>query len=49
MQLFKKILFIYLIEKERKQGEQQAEGEGEGDSLLSREPNAGLDPRTLGS
>jgi len=24
-------------------------GEGEADSPLSREPNAGLDPRTLGS
>ena len=24
-------------------------GDGEADSLLSRDPNAGLDPRTLGS
>jgi len=31
-------------ESEREQG-----GEGEADSLLSREPNAGLDPRTLRS
>ena len=27
----------------------EAEGEGEADSLLSREPGAGLDTRTLGS
>jgi len=26
-----------------------AEGEEEADSLLSKEPDAGLDPRTLGS
>ena len=26
-----------------------AEGEGEAGSLLSKEPNEGLDPRTLGS
>ena len=26
-----------------------AEREGEADSLLSREPDVGLDPRTLGS
>ena len=26
-----------------------SEGEGEADALLSREPNAGLDPRTLRS
>ena len=49
-----KILFIYLFVRERervlcpyKQGEQQAEGEA--DSLLSKEPDAGLNPRTLGS
>ena len=33
----KKIVFIYLTEREHKQGEQQAEGEGEGGSLLSRD------------
>ena len=44
-----------MIEREReressyKQGEKQAEGEGEADSLLRREPDVGLDPRTLGS
>ena len=57
---FKKIdLFIYLFiylteregerEREHKQGKQQAEGEREAGSLLSREPDMGLDPRTLGS
>jgi len=35
-------------EREHKQGE-EAEGEGEADSPLSREPDAGLDPRILGS
>jgi len=34
-------------EREHKQGEQQAAGEA--GSLLSKEPNVGLDPRTLGS
>ena len=46
---FLKILFSYLTEKEHKQGEQKAEREGEADSLLSREPDAGLHPRVLGS
>ena len=43
---FLKILFIYLSEREsaHKQGEQQAGGEGEAVSLLSKEPNVGLDP-----
>ena len=36
-------------EGENKQGEWQAEGEGRAGSPLSREPNAGLDPRILGS
>ena len=46
---------FYLLKRERerenKQGEWQAEGEGEGDtdSPLSREPHAGLDPRSLRS
>ena len=48
---FKKILSIYLTERERAQaaGEQQAEREKEAGSLLSREPDARLDPRTQGS
>ena len=42
----KNILFIYLREKEHKCGE-GAEGEGEADSPWGREPDAGLNPRTL--
>jgi len=49
---FLEILFIYLREREtgteHEQGK-EVEGEGEAHSLLSREPDAGLDPRTLGS
>ena len=41
--------FIYLRETEHAQAEEGAEGEGEADSPLSREPDAGLYPRTLGS
>ena len=47
--------FIYLFDRERererahKQAERQAKGEGEEGSPLSREPDVGLDPRTLGS
>ena len=47
------MLFIYFSERERvkerehKQGEWQKEGEA--GSPLSKEPDAGLDPRTLGS
>ena len=44
---FFKTLFIYL--RESIQAVEMAEGEGEAGSLLSREPDAGLDPRTLGS
>jgi len=36
-------------ETEHNQGERQAEGEGEAGSSLSKESNAGLDPRTQGS
>jgi len=35
--------------REHKQGEGQRETPGEADSPLSREPNVGLNPRTLGS
>ena len=47
----KKILFIYLTERERKhkQGELRAEKEGKADSSLSKEPAVGLNDRTLGS
>jgi len=38
-----------LPEREHKQGERQAEQtEGEAGSLLSKEPDVGLSPRTLG-
>ena len=37
--------FMYLFESEREK-ELGAEGEGEAGSLLSKEPSAGLDPRT---
>ena len=40
----KNSVFIYLREHQLR-----AEGEGEVGSLLSREPDMGLDPRTLGS
>ena len=45
------ILFINLTERKRehRQEEWQAEGAGEAGSPLSREPDAGLDPRTPGS
>jgi len=35
--------------RENAQAGREAEEEGEADSPLSREPNAGLDPRTPGS
>ena len=51
---FKKKDFIYLFEGERERGREKAhkwgggaEGEREADFPLSREPNSGLDPRTL--
>lgn len=43
---FFKILFIYLRDSVSKRA---GEGEGEADSPLSREPDMGLNPRTLGS
>ena len=48
---FFKILFIYLAERatERAQAGGAAERKGEADDLLSREPDVGLDSRTLGS
>ena len=44
-----KILFICLTERDHKLAERQAEREEEAGSPLSREPDAGLDPRTLRS
>ena len=40
---------FYLFERKRVSERALAEGEGEAFSRLSREPDAGLDPRTLGS
>ena len=44
-------MYVFVRERERaQQGERQVEeAEGEAGSLLSREPYARLDPRTLGS
>ena len=39
---------FYLFERDRG-NTRRGEAEGEADSLLSREPKVGLDPRTLGS
>ena len=41
--------FFLKKERERAQAGGAAEGGGEADFLLSREPSASLDPRTLGS
>jgi len=38
-----------LKEREKAEAGGTADGEGEADSLLSKEPDAGLDPRALGS
>ena len=47
--IFLKTLF-YLGERVREQKQRRrVKGDGEADYLLSREPNAGLDPRVLGS
>ena len=45
----KKIIYLFMWQRDHKQGEWQAEVEGEADSLLNRKPDAGLNPRTLGS
>ena len=51
LELFFLRFFIYLFvrESEHRQTERQAEAEGEAGSLLSKEPDVGLDPRTPGS
>ena len=47
---FLKILFIYLREREgRRVQTSRGEADGEADSVLGREPDVGLDPRTLRS
>jgi len=40
---------LYLVEREREHARAGGGAEGEADSPLSRKPNVGLDPRTLGS
>jgi len=46
----KSFILLYFREQERESRSRGgAEREGEADSSLSREPNVGLDPRTLGS
>ena len=49
--MFLKILFVYLRERVSKTEREQVERgeEEEADSLWSRGPATGLDPRTLGS
>jgi len=47
-ELFVTRLLLTLFEREHTSGG-GAEREGEADSLLSREPDTGLEPRTLGS
>ena len=49
LKFLKKILFICLFERERESMKGGAEEEGETDSLWSREPDMGLDPRILSS
>ena len=50
---FVKILFIYLMERERQPAREGTQarrvGEEETGSQQSREPNVGLNPRDLGS
>ena len=52
---FKGFIYVFKTEREkvreqvRVQAEGAAEEETEADSLLSREPNAGINPRTLSS
>ena len=52
MNSFKKKDFFYLFQRERQRVRAQAGGgaarKGEADFPLSREPDAGLHPRTLG-
>ena len=55
LSFFFKIIFIYLTQKEKESEHTQGGaadrgrgGEGEAGSPQSKEPNVGLDPRTLG-
>ena len=52
LSFFFKILFIYLTERQRERKRERTAGdtgEGEAGSALSREPDAGLDPKIPGS
>ena len=40
---------MYLTDRDHKLAERQAEREGKAGFPLSREPDVGLDPRTMGS
>jgi len=46
---FFKKRFCFFIEREHARAQGAGAAEGEANSSLSREPNVGLDPRTLGS
>ena len=47
--LFKDFIHLFQRESEHEPGGGEAEGEGGADSQLSREPDVGLNPRSLGS
>ena len=51
--IFKDFIYLFICEREseseHRQTEWKAESEGEAGSLQSKEPDVGLDPRTLGS
>ena len=47
--LFLRTLFMYLRDMKEKDHKQEGGGDGEADSPLRRDPDVGLDPRTLGS
>ena len=49
MIFLKDFIYLFVRYREHKQAEWQAEAEREAGSLLSKEPDEGLDPRTLGS
>ena len=38
--------YLFVRQREREHKQQELQADGEADSPLSREPNAGLDPRT---
>ena len=42
-------IYVFEREKEHERGGTEGEGKGEAGSLLSGEPDLGLDPRTSGS